>query len=194
MKGVIVFVKNPELGKVKTRLAATVGDKRALSIYNKLLDYTRSVLLDLEKTERFVFYSSFIDEHDNWSESYFNKCLQQGQDLGKRMSSAFQTIFKKCESVVIIGSDCTQLTSEHINSAFNLLESKDMVIGPSHDGGYYLLGLNKHYPFLFEDIAWSSESVLKATLEKAELHNLQYAKLDVLSDIDNEEDWKRYGI
>ena len=194
MKGVIVFVKNPELGKVKTRLAATVGDKEALSIYHKLLEYTRGVLLDLEETQRFVFYSSFIDDGDDWSNANFHKYIQEGLDLGQRMSTAFKLIFEKCDKVVIIGSDCTQLKSSHINSAFDFLESKDMVIGPSHDGGYYLLGLNKHNPFLFQNIEWSSASVLKETLDKADHLNLQYTMLEELSDIDNEEDWRRYGF
>ena len=194
MKGVIVFVKNPELGKVKTRLAATVGDKEALSIYHKLLEYTRRVLLDLKETQRFVFYSSLIDDGDDWSNANFHKYIQEGLDLGQRMSTAFKLIFEKCDKVVIIGSDCTQLKSSHINSAFDFLESKDMVIGPSHDGGYYLLGLNKHNPFLFQNIEWSSASVLKETLDKADHLNLQYTMLEELSDIDNEEDWRRYGF
>ena len=194
MKGVIVFVKNPELGKVKTRLAQTLGDKEALSIYKKLLEYTRSVLLELNEAERFVFYSSFIDEEDEWSATEFQKYLQKGSDLGHRMSSAFETILKRCEQVLIIGSDCAQLTSDHLDQAFAFLDSHDMVIGPSQDGGYYLLGMNHHYPFLFENIVWSSETVFQETVGKAIEHNLKYVELEVLSDIDNEEDWNRYGL
>ena len=118
MKGVIVFVKNPELGKVKTRLAATVGDQKALSIYYKLLGYTRNVLMELKGVVNYVYYSSFIDTTDEWSNEDFQKNIQKGEDLGERMSTAFHQVFEECDKVVIIGSDCTQLKSSHLEQAF----------------------------------------------------------------------------
>ena len=194
MRGVIVFVKNPELGKVKTRLAATVGNEQALIIYKKLLDYTRNVLLQLNDTERHVYYSSFVDLADEWSNDHFKKFAQKGDGLGERMTAAFQETLETCSKVVIIGSDCAQLTEDHIERAFDMLDSNDLVIGPSHDGGYYLLGMHTYHPYLFEDIVWSSETVLEDTLNIASFNKLKVAQLEALSDIDNEEDWNLYGF
>lgn len=194
MKGVIVFVKNPEYGKVKTRLAATVGDEKAMEIYLKLLDYTRSVLMKVNDVKRYVYYSSFVDPSDAWTETDFEKKLQDPSGLGQRMSSAFQSTFQACDKAIIIGSDCAQLTPYHIEEAFEKLNDHDLVIGPSLDGGYYLLGMNDYHPQMFEDIVWSTDTVYKETLQKAAAHNLEVYKLEALSDIDYEEDWNKYGF
>lgn len=194
MRGVIVFVKNPELGKVKTRLAATLGDEKALEIYGKLVDYTRDVLLDVKDAKKFVFYSSFIDKEDDWSNDFFEKRLQITGGLGEKMTSAIQSVFDICEHVVIIGSDCPQLTSLHIEKAFDSLEKYNITIGPSHDGGYYLLGMDKFYPTLFQDINWSTDTVCAETLQKANETDLDYVRLEKLSDVDYEEDWETYGF
>lgn len=194
MRGIIVFVKNPELGKVKTRLAATLGDEKALEVYNKLIGYTRSILLEVDHTEKYVFYSSFIDNEDEWSNDIFEKKLQVSGGLGTKIAKAVQHIFESCDQVVIIGSDCPQLTSIGIKEAFNELETSNVVIGPSHDGGYYLLGMDNYYPELFEGINWSTETVCAETLQKANESNLNSTKLDVLSDVDFEEDWLKYGF
>ena len=194
MRGVIVFVKNPEFGKVKTRLAATLGDEMALEIYNKLLAYTRNVLLGAKDVKKYVYYSSFVDKNDDWSNEDFDKHLQYQGGLGERIISAFKSTFDECDQVVIIGSDCPQLTSEHIEEAFLKLNTHDVVIGPSHDGGYYLLGMNNFYPQLFNDINWSTESVFQETLDRAQANELSTAELETLTDVDYQEDWEKYGF
>lgn len=194
MRGIIVFVKNPELGKVKTRLAATLGNEKALEIYNKLVDLTRKILLEVEDTNKYVFYSSFVDDKDDWSNDIFEKRLQVSGGLGDRVTEAVQRIFETCDQVVIIGSDCPQLTSIGIKEAFNKLHTNNVVIGPSHDGGYYLLGMDEYYPELFQGITWSTDTVCEETLNKAEELNLKTIKLRVLSDVDYEEDWVKYGF
>lgn len=194
MRGIIVFVKNPELGKVKTRLASTLGDEKALEIYNKLVGYTRGILLEVDSTNKYVFYSSFIDEEDDWSNDVFEKRLQVSGDLGTKITKAVQHIFETCDQVVIIGSDCPQLQSQGIKEAFSKLDTSNIVIGPSQDGGYYLLGMDDFYPELFQDINWSTETVCAETLQKAETLNLKSTKLEVLSDVDFEEDWVKYGF
>lgn len=194
MRGVIVFVKNPELGKVKTRLAATLGDEKAMEIYLKLLDYTRGQLIKLSNTQKVVFYSSFIDNDDEWNDHIFNKSVQSEGGLGDRMKSAFYATFDSCTPVIIIGSDCPQLTVDHIETAFDSLKHNDVVIGPSHDGGYYLLGMNKYIPELFDDIKWSTDSVFQETKQKAEDLKLKVYIIETLSDVDFEEDWLKYGF
>ena len=194
MRGVIVFVKNPELGKVKTRLATTVGDEKALEIYNKLLDYTRDVLIEVDDTKKYVFYSSFIDEDDGWQNDIFEKKLQMNGGLGEKITEALKNIFEICDQVVIIGSDCPQLTPSHIELAFDKLQKQNIAIGPSHDGGYYLLGMDRFYPEIFQDITWSTDTVFQETLQKAESSGLTSYILETLSDIDYEEDWVKYGF
>lgn len=194
MKGVIVFVKNPQLGKVKTRLAATLGDEKALEIYNKLVDYTRTVLLGIEGVKKYVYYSDFIDSEDEWSNGIFEKKLQVHGGLGSKITYALKNTFNTCDQVIIIGSDCPQLTSDHIKEAFEQLDAVDLVIGPSHDGGYYLLGINKLHPELFEGINWSTEHVFNETIKKAQSLNLSTSTLETLSDVDFEEDWVKFGF
>lgn len=185
----MIFVRNPELGKVKTRLAKTVGDEKALEIYTNLLKHTREVAM-LCAAEKAVFYSHFIDDYDNWSNVSFQKYIQEGgADLGLRMLNAFRLGFEKgYEKVVIIGSDCLQLTENNLNEAFFALDKNDVVIGPATDGGYYLIGMKQVQEEFFDNKKWSTENVFLDTLLDVEKLGLTYQLLDTLSDIDLEED------
>jgi uncharacterized protein len=186
----IIFIKNPRLGKVKTRLAATVGDEKALSIYKQLLRFTQKLSLSLE-LDRALFYSDELIVADDWSNDFFQKNVQQGNDLGERMKNAFEKVSLTSKKAVIIGSDCAELTSEILQNAFDALEQNDFVIGPAHDGGYYLIGMNSFEPSVFENMKWSTAEVLPQTLEKINLLGKKAFLLPSLSDTDNEEDWKQ---
>ncbi|MEX0662657.1 MAG: TIGR04282 family arsenosugar biosynthesis glycosyltransferase [Balneolaceae bacterium] len=187
----LIFIKNPTAGKVKTRLAAAIGNDKALEVYKALMAYTQEITAGVD-VHRQVWYSSYIDDADDWSMEYYDKRLQIGNDLGARMNNAFHEAFDEdCTKVVIIGSDCPGLTSNHIKEAFLQLAKKDCVIGPSEDGGYYLLGLSKRLPELFKDREWSTESVLEESVDTLENHRFSYELLEELNDIDNEEDLKK---
>ncbi|MEM1123362.1 MAG: TIGR04282 family arsenosugar biosynthesis glycosyltransferase [Bacteroidota bacterium] len=188
----IVFIKNPEIGKVKTRLAKTVGDEKALAVYKALMEHTRKIAEALSVNRR-LFYSQFINESDNWSRKKFQKDLQIEADLGTKMATAFHTVFKTNEKVVIIGSDCASLTPQIVRKAFKKLDEHDFVIGPAMDGGYYLLGMNQFAPEVFHNIEWSTEVVCSTTMEQIKDLNKSYFLLPELSDIDYEEDWLKYG-
>ncbi len=188
----IVFIKNPELGKVKTRLAKTVGAEKALAIYIALMEHTRKIAEALP-VARHLFYSQEINRKDNWSVRKFHKNLQVEGNLGVKIATAFHTVFKTNEKVVIIGSDCASLTPEIVQAAFDKLDEHPFVIGPAMDGGYYLLGMNQFLPEVFRDIEWSTESVLPMTIERIEGLSKTYHLLPTLSDIDYEEDWVKYG-
>lgn len=188
----IVFIKNPVLGKVKTRLAATVGDERALQVYDQLLTLTREAALGAQ-CERHLFYSESIIVDDAWYAVHFAKHRQTGNDLGQRMRDAFQTCFANgATKAVIIGSDCPEISSDVIESAFTHLEEHDVVIGPATDGGYYLIGMKELHPDFFLGKQWSTSSVLQDTLHDAERLGLSCAQLPTLSDLDNEDDLKRW--
>ncbi len=185
----IIFVKNPVLGKVKTRLAAGIGEKKALEVYLHLLEITKNVALKSDCT-RNVFYSDEI-ENDGWDKDSFNKFEQEGDSLGDRMNNAFEQVFALgAKKAVIIGSDCPELSADIIEKAFEILNEKDVVIGPAKDGGYYLIGMKKLYPVLFEGKKWSTASVLQETINDIIEKDLSYSLLPELSDLDNLDDLK----
>jgi hypothetical protein len=189
---IIIFIKNPEKGKVKTRLAQTVGDERALKIYQALLTHTRDLVSSIS-AQRYLFYSQFIDQTDAWPNEIFNKALQPSGDLGTRMTEAFQTVLANHSKAIIIGSDCASLSVEIIQAGIEALEDHDFVLGPALDGGYYLLGMTSFESSLFENIPWSTEDVGRITIDKIKAAGKTYATLPTLSDIDYEEDWNKYG-
>jgi rSAM/selenodomain-associated transferase 1 len=184
----LIFTRNPELGKCKTRLAAKVGDRAALEMYKFLLEHTVSFTKGL-KAEKQVFYSNTIWENDVWDNSIYDKKLQNGIDLGIRMRNAFQDGFVSgFEKIIIIGSDMHDLSQEDIERAFAKLDDHDYVIGPAEDGGYYLLGMTKFKNELFENKEWGTETVLTRTLEDLKTEN--YLCLEAKNDVDLYEDIK----
>lgn len=191
-KALLLFTKNPELGKCKTRLAKTIGDVKALEIYIKLLEHTREIVIPVD-VDKFVFYSETIEREDDWDNAVFQKRIQNGDDLGQKMQNAFRDLFQlNYDSVCIIGSDCYELNSETINQSFIALESKDVVIGPTYDGGYYLLGMKKLHAALFENKNWSTETVYSDTITDFEQLGLSYSNLVKLTDIDEEKDLPKH--
>ena len=188
----LIFIRNPELGKVKTRLAKDLGAEEALRIYQKLLDHTRNIVL---KTAAacYLYYSDFIDKEDAWSNVDFKKFLQPQGDLGDRMLKAFDHALTENDAAIIIGSDCPGLTETILQTAFNQLKNNDFVIGPAMDGGYYLLGMKKLAPRLLLDMTRSTDKVFEETVRRMEQMGASYYVLPVLSDIDYAEDWEKYG-
>lgn len=188
----IVFIKNPEKGKVKTRLASVVGDDRALRIYHFLLEKTRAAALGVA-CNRLLCYSDYIPDKDEWSDADFHKTVQSSGDLGLRMAAAFRAAFLSgAQKVVIIGSDCPELDADLIRNAFDALDCAEFVVGPACDGGYYLLGMKHFVPELFEGIPWSTSSVAEETLRLIRLIGKEYRLLPRLSDIDEYDDWVGY--
>jgi uncharacterized protein len=184
----IIFYRNPKVGKVKTRLAATVGKEKALEIFRKLSLHTKTITENLA-VDKIVFYSDAIDLIDMWPNATFLKALQQGEDLGRRMKHAFVAGFETgYKSICAVGTDCFELTEGIIKQAFEALESFDAVIGPARDGGYYLIGMNKPHVSIFKNKEWSTESVLGDTLNDFESLGLTYLKLQELRDVDTEND------
>ena len=184
----IIFVKNPIPGKVKTRLAATIGDQAALQVYQKLLEHTKAITEQLS-FDKVVYYSEFIDHNDFWSESIYLKRLQHPGNLGQRIERAFKWGFQTgYKNICIIGSDCIELSSEIIVNGFKSLNTNQAVLGPSKDGGYYLLGLSEMRAELFQGKEWGTDSVAADTLADFQQLGLGYTVLDTLADVDVEAD------
>lgn len=186
VEALIIFTKNPELGKCKTRLAQKIGDQKALEIYKILLKRTAEIVKDLP-VDKYVFYNEKIVANDVWNSSVFFKDLQSKGDLGIKMYKAFENLFLKAyEKVIIIGSDLYDLSPQLISDAFDALKQNEFVIGPAKDGGYYLLGMKKLNKKIFENKVWSTESVLSDTMKDLEGKNTKL--LIELNDIDTFED------
>ena len=184
----MIFVKNPVPGKVKTRLAKTVGPDKALEIYQELLEHTHRVTKNLP-VDKAVFYSDEIIDGDIWDKGHYEKTVQEGSDLGKRMLNAFKNAFQKgYRKAVIIGSDNFEITSKIIQDSFSAIPQNNFVLGPTHDGGYYLIGMTAMHAALFKNKKWSSDLVLQETLIDIRNMNGSYKLLPELTDVDTEED------
>lgn len=184
----IIFVRNLENGKVKKRLAKSIGDDKSLEVYQYLLKYTKDITVS-RKCSLFVFYSNYIHIGDVFDDHVFSKHIQEGNDLGERMMNAFKSVYDLgCKNVCIIGSDCYELQTEILNEAFEKLHQNDVVIGPSADGGYYLFGMNKLFPDFFADKDWGTSTVLDDTFETINKLGLTFSELATLCDIDTIDD------
>ena len=184
----IIFVKNPELGKVKTRLAKTIGDEKALYIYKLLLEQTFQVTLPV-LAEKKLYYSEFVQNMDQFNDLVYEKHIQSGDGLGDKMYNAIKHSFAEwADKVVLIGSDCFELNSGIIEEAFKALEESDYVLGPAKDGGYYLIGMKELNLEIFQNKEWSSENVFLDTLLDIKNQEKSHYLLPTLSDVDVEED------
>lgn len=182
----IIFVRNPVLGKVKTRLAATLGSTKALAIYEALLKHTRLVTQDLS-VNKFVYYEDYINDNDLWNG--YTKRSQIGNDLGERMVAAFKEIFLAgYTKVCVIGSDCLELTTDIIIEAFIKLKKFEIVIGPATDGGYYTIGMNNDHTGIFNLNNWGSSDVYNDTVSIIKENKLSFTNLKMLTDVDLETD------
>jgi rSAM/selenodomain-associated transferase 1 len=191
----LFFIKNPEKGKVKTRLASAMGDERAMKLYKRFLLEILSTL----NRGTFLFYLCFYPENSlndfkDWLGDDYLYMPQKGENLGERMKNGFVEAFSMhFKRVVLIGSDIPELPIEFIQEAFQSLKEKDVVIGPSIDGGYYLIGFKEKTfsPQVFEGIPWSTESVFEETMkvlkeEKLTVHTLQpWRDIDTIDDLRN---------
>jgi len=184
-KALIVFARKPVAGAVKTRLAATIGNEKALNIYVRLLKHTKNVITPVN-CDKYVFLTE--SGQDNFWAGFINE-VQQGDTLGARMHNAFELLFSSgYNKVLIIGSDCPHLTTNIVEEGFNKLISNDIVIGPATDGGYYMLGMKKLYQKLFENKSWSTAFVFDDTMRDIVTLALSHHLLPELSDVDEEKD------
>lgn len=187
----LVFAREPVLGRVKTRLAADIGAEAALAVYRELLSLTAAAVKQA-RVPATVWLAEApqpaADPHQprpEWPGLPWRVQPAAGQ-LGERMAHAFTAAFAGgAARVVIIGTDCPGLRADLLREAFAQLAAHDLVLGPAEDGGYYLLGLRAFQPALFANKDWSTATVLADTLADAARLNLRVAQLPVLADIDS---------
>lgn len=184
----IIFIRNAEKGKVKKRLAKSIGDDKSLEVYKYLLQHVRDVTLCC-KCNLFVFYSDYIHVSDVFDDNVFSKHLQEGNDLGERMMNAFKKVFDLgLRNICITGSDCYTLQTETIDNAFEKLHENKVVIGPSTDSSYYLLGMSSLSTDLFLNKNWGTSTVLNDTLNTISKEGLSFFQLPTLLKINTAED------
>ena len=189
----IVFLKAPRAGTVKTRIAQTAGEQRALNIYTEMVERVLESVRDLPNVELRFAPDDARDDVQPWRREHWSAQPQGPGDLGERLQRAFADAFAGgAERVVIIGSDCPEVRAGDVRTAWKELRSHDVVVGPAIDGGYWLIGLRAPQPELFHGIPWSSEQVLGETLARAKSLKLRMQLLRILTDIDTEADWNAY--
>ena len=193
----LIFVKNPFPGFVKQRLAAEIGDREALRVYRAVTEKVLSAVEPERNEKKWAMAVAHWPPDAGgsircWLGSGLRLFPQRGNDLGERMKNAFQAGFSDgYQKIIVIGSDCPALTAEHIADGFALLGSRDAVFGPAADGGYYLIGLTRQAPCLFNGISWSTERVLSQSIDKCRNAHLTWDLLEELRDIDTADDLHR---
>jgi rSAM/selenodomain-associated transferase 1 len=192
-KHLIVFVKAPRPGLVKTRLAEAVGPEGACAAYCTLAEALFQNLSTLRGVELRFSPDDAVAEIRRWQGESWQLRPQGEGDLGQRLQAAFEESFAAGKDrVAIIGSDCPWVRQGDIEEAWRILDGHDVVLGPATDGGYWLVGLRAIQTGLFRNISWSSERVLKQTIERAEKSRLKVGLLRELADVDTREDWDRF--
>ncbi len=189
----IIFTRYPEPGRTKTRLIAAIGAEGAADLHRHMAEHALSLAKGsaaYQDVEIKVYYDGGDQRlFESWLGHDLTYVAQQGDDLGKRMAEAFvETFHESEEPVIIIGTDCPDLTTGVMDEAFRLLSCSDLVLGPAADGGYYLIGLNHPIPELFEGVHWGTNEVLSKTQAIAHSLGLKVSMLETLNDIDRPED------
>ncbi len=195
----LVFLRYPEPGKVKTRLIPALGEVGAAETYRRIAERVVSTVVAIDRRSllsvAFVEPTECIGQVRSWLGEELDTLGQPSGNLGDRLRYGFSWAFDRgAARVVAIGTDCIELTSEGIEEAFERLRYRDGVLGPASDGGYYLIGLSRPLPEVFLNIPWSSERTGAVTLERFEETGAAVDCLQQLSDIDTWEDLKASGF
>jgi uncharacterized protein len=189
----IILVKAPRPGAVKTRIAEVIGAQPACDAYISLVNVLIEQLRALSNVHLRYAPDDALPEISRWLQPAWTSAPQGHGDLGHRLSVAIREAFEGgAQRVVIIGSDAPDITCQDIQSAWSALKSHDLVIGPAEDGGYWLIGLRAEQPTLFENISWSSNVVFQQTFARAQSANLSIDLLRKLPDIDTVDDLRRF--
>ncbi|MDZ7721412.1 MAG: TIGR04282 family arsenosugar biosynthesis glycosyltransferase [candidate division KSB1 bacterium] len=196
--GLILFAKAPRPGRVKTRLQPELTMEQALTLYRAMVEDTVERLSDDHAWDMIIGFTPADsgDDMKSWLGASFNYISQNGLNLGERMRHALASVLNDgYEHAALVGSDIPLLSKNAVAGAFSGLEQHDAVIGPTNDGGYYLIGMNSDQPQLFKDIAWSTDRVFQQTLRRAQKAHLNIGRLEPYADIDTWSDveqlWKR---
>jgi rSAM/selenodomain-associated transferase 1 len=193
MKRLALFAKRPVPDRAKTRLSPALPADLACDLYRAMLADAQEAAALADADERYIYWAEEPHGDPGPGGSPFKNRVQHEGDLGVRLERAFAELLRADEErAVILGADCPELDSAMLSSAFAALDSRDLVLGPTRDGGYYLVGLRRSAPEIFRGIAWSTGRVLEQTLERARDAGLTHTVLAELEDLDTAEDLVRW--
>ncbi len=201
-EAILVFVRAPVAGQVKTRLAAEIGADAALRIYRRLAEHAVQQARAVGPAVSVRIHHTPGDAGAatrHWLGTGATYLPQADGDLGARMEDAFRRAFAAgFERVAIVGSDLPDLAASDLRRALDLLSGEDAVLGPARDGGYWLLGLRRPLPALFSDVPWSTDRVLAVTVDRLRAAAIEPALLDERTDVDKVEDlppgWREWAM
>ncbi|GAA5316150.1 MAG: TIGR04282 family arsenosugar biosynthesis glycosyltransferase [Candidatus Pelagadaptatus aseana] len=186
---VVQFAKRPVPGRVKTRMQPDLSEQESVQLHIRLLEFTRSTLSATRDWDYQLWFSEKSLPQDPVSDFYEGAQLQQGDDLGQRMSHCFETLLERYEQVILIGSDCPYFSVGHLQQVADyLLKGSEVVLTPAHDGGYVLIALRRFSASLFQGIEWGTDRVLDQTLERLQQLAWPYQLMPALGDIDRPQD------
>ena len=189
----IIFLKSPRPGAVKTRLAKTLGTDAACAAYCTLVETLLREIATVENVELCFAPDDAKQEILSWLRGGWRATPQGPGDLGERLDRTFRNAFADgAKRVIVIGSDCPDITTVDLEEGWSTLQSNDVVLGPAVDGGYWLIGLRAPQPSLFAGMPWSTSALLQATLDRCAAAGLRVQLLRTLSDVDTEEDWRAF--
>jgi uncharacterized protein len=191
---ILLFVKYPTKGQVKHRLAANLAEEIVLELYRAFVKDTLSTLQHIETNLLICISPGYAQKKfQNWLGENYTFVPQKGKDLGERMKNSFGSAFQHgFRRVVLIGSDSPDLPKTFLHNALAELQNHDIVLGPSSDGGYYLIGFQNSTfePSIFDGIHWSSPTVFQETIENIKKTNHGLSLLPMWSDVDTIDDLK----
>ncbi len=205
---VIIFTRYPQPGRVKTRLIPKLGKVGAAAIHKKMAEHILSKINDLQNIDQDpdssiqlnIYYTGASHKQmTQWLGNSIPFFRQQGEGLGNKMFQAFQSARDAhFQRTILIGSDCPSINTNHIRLAFKHLKKNNLVLGPTYDGGYYLIGTDNSIPItavqsLFSNISWGTEKVYKQTLNKAKKAGLSFYPMQKLNDIDRPQDLEYFN-
>jgi len=187
----VIFAKYPETGKVKTRLGKAIGYENSMLVYKAML---KDIILKMSTCKDYYVALCYTPKGKKKNFKNIFKVdilhVQTNGNLGDKMTDCFRHFLKKYVNVVIIGSDAPMMNSRIVKNSFKLLKDKDIVLGESDDGGYYLIGMKKVHD-IFSGIRWSTKNVLKDSIKKIKKKNLSYELLPEMFDVDTVDDLKK---
>ena len=192
-RSLVIFANAPEKGRVKSRIAADLGPDVALTAYRTLAEHAVAAASHVEWCRKTIAYApnGTGDAMRDWFGDLFDYRAQGDGDLGRRMIAALERAFAEgADRVVLIGVDCPGVSEAVIGEAFTRLDQADVVLGPSFDGGYYLIGMRQVHKSLFTDIPFGTGDTLQKTLSAARRGGIRVSLLEWKRDVNTGDAWK----
>lgn len=190
---IMVFLKAPRPGWVKTRIAASLDDDAAAAICRVLMDRTVAALAGFDRVQLRVDPDDAVKDVGRWCRVGWEVCPQGPGDFGARLARGFREAFEAGSAwVLAVGADCPGLEGEDLNQAMSALDHEDLVLGPAEDGGCWLIGMRASHPSVFEGVPWNSSQAFEVGCGRAQALGWKVRTLRRLAAVDTLADWRQW--